>query len=90
MIAVLGRLLWRAMRRVGRAVRDVYCDQVRAWECFWQAGRAPVPRPGPMAWVNSLDGYRLVGSYLPEPEPPACPSSRTIHDLRLLPRPTPR
>ena len=69
MIAALGRLAWRAMRRVGRALRKLDGDLMQASECLWLAGRAPVSRSGPMAWVPSLEGYRLTGRYLPDPGP---------------------
>ena len=75
MIAALGWHVWRAMRGVTRALRDLNADLMQASECFWLAGRAPVPRSGPMAWVPSLDGYRLTGSYLPDPGHPADASS---------------
>ena len=35
------------------------------WELWWLTSRVPVDRPGPLAWTPSLDGWRLVGSYLP-------------------------
>ena|SRR6266496_6849114 len=75
-IGVLGSFTWRAMRRVGRALRDLNGELVQASECFWLAGRTPVPRSGPMACVPSLDGQRLTGSYLPDPGHPADASSR--------------
>lgn len=70
MITKLGRGLWRAIQRSGGAVRDLHGDLVQAAECFSLSGRAAVPRTGPMAWTRSIDGYRLTGSYLPEPEQP--------------------
>ncbi len=75
MMAEFGRLLWQATRCCVRALRDLYGDLEQASECYWLSSRAAVPRPGPMVWVPSLDGYRLVGSHLPEPGPPADTSS---------------
>lgn len=76
MIAALGWLVWRAMRRAGRALQDLNRELEQASESFWLAGRTPVPRSGPMAWVPSLDGYRLTGSHLPAPGHPADASGR--------------
>jgi len=38
------------------------------WDLFWQSSRAPVDRPGPLAWTPSLDRPRLTGSHLPLPD----------------------
>jgi hypothetical protein len=54
-----------ALRHAGRALKDVHREQMLMWELCWQAGRASVPEDGPLAWVTSLDGHRLSGSYLP-------------------------
>jgi hypothetical protein len=36
------------------------------WECLLLTSRAvPTTATGPLRWVPSLDGNRLVGSYLP-------------------------
>lgn len=70
MITKLGRGLGRAIRRSGGAVRDLHGDLMQAAECIWLSGRVAVPRTGPMVWTRSIDGYRLTGSYLPEPERP--------------------
>lgn len=59
------RGLWS---RAAKALRDIHKEQVLMWELFWQAGRVPVERAGPLAWVPSLDGPRLTGSHLPGPE----------------------
>ena len=75
MMADFGRLLGRALRRCGRAVRDLNGDLVQASECYRLSARVPPPRSGPMAWVPSLDGYRLTGSHLPGP-------GQGYHDLR--------
>lgn len=79
MIAEIGRRLWRAMRCSGRALRNLNGDLMQASECFWLAGRVSVPRSGPMAWVPSLDGYRLIGSYAPEPGQPADAGGNPAH-----------
>jgi hypothetical protein len=66
MIAWVGRRVWRAVRTVIRAVKEAHDEQVHMWECFLRASRAaPQAATGPLRWVNSLDGYRLVGSHLP-------------------------
>jgi len=63
-----GGAVWvRAARAVIRAFRHLHGEQVLMWECWWRASRAPVDRPGPLAWQPSLDGTRLTGSYLPAP-----------------------
>jgi hypothetical protein len=49
-----------------RAVRKANDEQVAMWECVLLASRAaPQTASGPLRWVNSLDGYRLVGTHLP-------------------------
>lgn len=63
-----GSCAWRIARRAARALREIHREQMYFWECFWRAGRAAVPRPGPLAWTLTLDGYRLTGSYLPGPD----------------------
>jgi hypothetical protein len=66
MIAWVGRRAWRAVRTVIRAVKRAHDEQVYAWECVVLANRAAAQTAtGPLRWVNSLDGYRLVGSQLP-------------------------
>ena len=36
------------------------------WECILlTSGAAPLTAAGPLRWVPSLDGYRLIGSHLP-------------------------
>jgi hypothetical protein len=66
MIAWVGRRVRRAVQKVIRAAKDAHDEQVYAWECILRANRAaPQSAIGPMRWVNSLDGYRLVGSHLP-------------------------
>ena len=37
MIAALGWLVWRPIRRVGRTLRDLHGGLVQASECYWQA-----------------------------------------------------
>jgi hypothetical protein len=62
MIAWIGR---RA-RTVIRAAKKANDEQVNMWECLLLASRAaPQTTTGPLRWVNSLDGYRLVGTDLP-------------------------
>ena len=66
MIAWVGRRAWRAVRTVIRAVKRAHDEQVYAWECVLLTSEAaPLTAAGPLRWVNSLDGYRLVGSQLP-------------------------
>jgi hypothetical protein len=66
MIAWIGRRLWLAVRMVIRAVRMANDEQVRMWECILLTSRAvQATAIGPLRWVSSLDGVRLVGSYLP-------------------------
>jgi hypothetical protein len=49
-----------------RAVRIANDEQVYMWECLLLTSRAvPTTATGPLRWVPSLDGNRLVGSYLP-------------------------
>jgi hypothetical protein len=65
-----GRRLWLAVRMVIRAVTMAYHEQVRMWECvLLTSGAAPLTAAGPLRWVPSLGGYRLVGSHLPAQEP---------------------
>jgi len=59
---------WRAACHVAAGLRDLHREQVYAWECICRASRAPVDRPGPLTWVPSLDGQRLVGTWLPAPD----------------------
>jgi hypothetical protein len=54
-----------AWRRAATALRDLHREQVYAWECLLRANRAPADRPGPLTWTTSLDGPRLVGTWLP-------------------------
>ena len=66
MIAWVGRCLWLAVRTVIRAVRMANDEQVHMWECLLLSSKAvPLTVTGPLRWVPSLDGYRLVGSHLP-------------------------
>ena len=66
MIAWVGRRVRRAAQKVIRAAIHAHDEQVYAWECVLRANRAvPQTVTGPLRWVNSLDGYRLVGSHLP-------------------------
>jgi hypothetical protein len=70
MIAWAGRRLWLALRTVIRAVRMAHDQQVCMWECILlTSGAAPLTAAGPLRWVGSLDGYRLIGSHLPAQDP---------------------
>ena len=65
MIARVGRGAWVAVRMVIRVVRKAHDEQERMWECLLLSSRAaPVTAAGPLRWVSSLDGQRLIGSYL--------------------------
>jgi hypothetical protein len=66
MMARACRSLWLAARTVIRTVKMTHHEQVRMWECILlTSGAAPLTAAGPLRWVPSLDGYRLVGSHLP-------------------------
>ena len=66
MVAWAGRCLWLAVRTVIRAVRLAHHEQVCMWECILlTSGAAPLTAAGPLRWVPSLGGYRLIGSHLP-------------------------
>jgi|HubBroStandDraft_4_1064222.scaffolds.fasta_scaffold172194_1 hypothetical protein len=70
MMAWISRRLWLAVRTVIRAVRMANDEQVYMWECLLVTSRAvPAAATGPLRWVPSLDGNRLVGSYLPTWDP---------------------
>jgi hypothetical protein len=70
MMAWAGRRLWLAVRTVIRAVRMAHHEQVSAWECIlFTSGVAALTAAGPLRWVPSLGGYRLVGSHLPAQDP---------------------
>ena len=66
LMASAGRRLWLAIRTVIRAVRLAHHEQVCMWECvLLTRGAAPLSAAGPLRWVRSLDGHRLIGSHLP-------------------------
>jgi hypothetical protein len=70
LMAWAGRRLWPAVRTVIRAVRLAHYEQVRMWECvLLTSGAAPLSAAGPLRWVRSLEGYRLVGSHVPAQDP---------------------
>ncbi len=70
MITWAGRRLWLAGRAVIRAVQMAHHEQVRAWECvLLTSGAAPLTVAGPLRWIPSLGGDRLIGSHLPAPDP---------------------
>ena len=73
MIARAGRRLWLAIRTMIRmmirAVRMAHHGQVSMWECvLLTSGVAPLSAAGPLRWVPSLGGHRLIGSHLPAPD----------------------
>jgi hypothetical protein len=64
-MAWAGRRLWLAVWTVIRAVQMAHGEQVRMWECvLLTSGAAPLSAAGPLRWVASVGGYRLVGSHL--------------------------
>jgi len=66
LMAWAGRRLWLAVRTVICAVRLAHHEQVYMWESILlTSGTAPLTAAGPLRWVRSLDGYRLIGSHLP-------------------------
>lgn len=65
MTARVGRAAWLVVRPVIRAVKKAHDEQVAMFECVLLTSRAaPATTTGPLQWVPSLGGYRLVGSYL--------------------------
>ncbi len=55
-----------AVRMATRAVRTANDEHVHMWDCLLLTSRyVPPTAVGPLRWVSSPDGYRLVGSYLP-------------------------
>ena len=67
MIAEFAGFLCRALRRSALVIRELHRD----------LEQASVPRSGALAWVPSLDGYRLTGDHLAG-EPAS--SSGAAHD----------
>jgi hypothetical protein len=70
LMAWAGRRLWLAVRTVSRtvirAVGMAHHEQVSMWECvLLTSGVAPLTAAGPLRWVRSLSGDRLIGSHLP-------------------------
>ena len=66
MIARIGRRLRRAARIMIRPIKMANDQQLYMWECVLLTSRAaPATADGPLRWIPSLDGNRLVGSYLP-------------------------
>jgi hypothetical protein len=66
MTAWIGKRIGLPARMVIRAVRMATDEQVRMWECvLLTSGAVPATAIGPLRWVPSPDGNRLVGSYLP-------------------------
>ena len=66
MIARVARRAWLAVRTAVRGVRKPSHEQVHMRECLLLTSTAET---GPLRWVPSLEGYRLVGSYLPAQDP---------------------
>lgn len=64
---------WRAACRVVTVLRDLHREQEYAWECICRVSRAPMDRAGSLTWIPSLDGPRLVGTWLPAPDDAASP-----------------
>ena len=55
-------------------------EQVCMWECvLLTSGAAPLTAAGPLRWVPSLDGNRLVGSHLPTQDPSGRASPERDH-----------
>jgi hypothetical protein len=70
MLAWAGSRVRLAVRTVIRMVKVASDEQVGMWECVLViSGAAPLTAAGPLRWVPSLDGYRLVGSHLPPQDP---------------------
>jgi hypothetical protein len=70
MIAWIGKRPRLAIRTVIRAVRMANDEQTYMWEYLLLTSRAmPLTATGPLRWVPSLDGYRLLGSHLPTQNP---------------------
>jgi hypothetical protein len=66
MTARAGTRIRLAARTVIRAVRRANDEQVYMWDCLLlTSGVVPAMTTGALRWVPSLDGYLLVGSYLP-------------------------
>lgn len=70
MIARLGRRVWLAVRTAVRGLRRANDEQMHMWECLLLCSTAaPATETGPLRWVPSLDGHRLIGSYLALQDP---------------------
>jgi hypothetical protein len=66
MMAWVGGPVRLAVRTAIRAVKMANDEQVYMWESLLLTSRVvPTTAIAPLRWVPSLDGYRLVGSYLP-------------------------
>jgi hypothetical protein len=66
----IGKRLRLAGRTVIRAVQMAHDEQVRMWEgILLTSGTAPLTAAGPLRWVPSLGGDRLIGSHLPAQDP---------------------
>jgi hypothetical protein len=70
MMARAGRRLRLAARSVIRAVQMARHEQVRLRECILlTSGAVPLTAAGPLRWVPSPGGDRLIGSHLPAQDP---------------------
>ena len=69
MIGWVGRRVRPAIQKAIGAVRKAIDEQVNMWECVLLSSRAAVTATGPLHWVSSPGGYRLVGSYLSAQDP---------------------
>ena len=69
MIARVGRRVWLAVRALVRGVRKANDEQVHMWECLLLSSAVAATETGPLRWVPSLDGHRLIGSYLAIQDP---------------------
>jgi hypothetical protein len=66
MMAWVARRARLAGRTAIRAAKMANDEQVHMWECVLStSGAVPATAIGPLRWVSSPDGYRLVGSHLP-------------------------
>jgi hypothetical protein len=69
MIAWVGRRARLAIQKAIGAVRKAIDEQVDMWESVLLSSRTAVTATGPLRWVSSPGGYRLVGSYLSAQDP---------------------
>ena len=60
----IGAALGRAIRDGVRLLKACHDEQVLMWELSWQSSRVAIDHGGALSWTPSLDGPRLIGSYL--------------------------